>query len=190
MLDPHATFEIANALALAGWTTLCLSPMLPRRAVTLVAGTMLPVLLSLAYCALVLAFWSGAPGGFESLEAVMALFTMPEIALAGWLHYLAFDLLVGVAITRAARDEAIAFVLVLPCLGLAFLFGPAGFLAFDLLVGVAITRAARDEAIAFVLVLPCLGLAFLFGPAGFLAFAALRWTRVAARAAALQETRP
>jgi hypothetical protein len=150
MLDPHATFEIANALALAGWTTLCLSPMLPRRAVTLVAGTMLPVLLSLAYCALVLAFWSGAPGGFESLEAVMALFTMPEIALAGWLHYLAFDLLVGVAITRAARDETIAFVLVLPCLGLAFLFGPAGFLAF----------------------------------------AALRWTRVAARAAALQETRP
>jgi hypothetical protein len=148
--DPYAAFEIANTLALAGWATLCLSPLLPRRAVALVAGTVLPVLLSLAYCALVLAFWSGAPGGFGSLQEVMALFTVPEIALAGWLHYLAFDMLVGVAIVRAARDEDIAFAAVLPCLGLAFMFGPAGFLAF----------------------------------------AALRWTRAAARAAAIRETRP
>ncbi len=150
MFAPHAAFEIANMLALAGWTTLCLSRLLPRRAVALVAGAMLPVLLSLAYCALVLAFWSGAPGGFGSLPEVMALFTVPEIALAGWLHYLAFDLFVGAAIVRSARDEAIAFALVLPCLVLAFLFGPAGFLAF----------------------------------------AALRWTRAAARAAALQESHP
>ena len=67
----------------------------------------------------------------------MALFTMPEIALAGWIHYLAFDLLVGAWEVRTARREGIAFLLVLPCLALTFLFGPAGFLAFSAL------RAAR-----------------------------------------------
>ena len=78
-----------------------------------------------------LAFWSRAPGGFGSLAEVMALFTMPEIALAGWIHYLAFDLFVGAWEVRTARREGIAFLLVLPCLVLTFLFGPAGFLAFS-----------------------------------------------------------
>ena len=84
-----------------------------------------------------LAFWSRAPGGFGSLGEVMALFTMPEIALAGWIHYLAFDLFVGAWEVRTARREGIAFLLVLPCLVLTFLFGPAGFLVFLML------RAAR-----------------------------------------------
>ena len=44
----------------------------------------------------------------------MALFTNPEIALAGWLHYLAFDLLIGAWEVRTARREAIPHLLVLP----------------------------------------------------------------------------
>ena len=70
----------------------------------------------------------------------MALFTNPEIALAGWLHYLAFDLLIGAWEVRTARREAIPHLLVLPCLALTFLFGPAGFLPFLAL------RAARRLA--------------------------------------------
>ena len=70
----------------------------------------------------------------------MALFTSPEIALAGWVHYLAFDLLVGAWEVRTARREAIPHLLVLPCLVLTFLFGPAGFLLF---LGI---RAARRLA--------------------------------------------
>ena len=102
-----------------------------------IAGLAVPVLLAIAYTGLVLAFWSRAPGGFGSLPEVMALFTMPEIALAGWIHYLAFDLFVGAWEVRTARREGIAFLLVLPCLVLTFLFGPAGFLVFSGL------RAAR-----------------------------------------------
>ena len=63
----------------------------------------------------------------------MALFTSPEIALAGWVHYLAFDLLVGAWEVRTAQREGLAFLLVLPCLLLTFLFGPAGFLLFNAL---------------------------------------------------------
>lgn len=132
-------FQLASTAALGGWIVLLLSPLSPRWA-DRIAGVVLPLLLSLAYAGLVLAYWSGSTGGFGSLADVMALFTQPEIALAGWIHYLAFDLIVGAWETRTAREEAIPFLLVAPCLVLTFLFGPAGFLAFSAL---RIARAAR-----------------------------------------------
>lgn len=130
-------FQTANMLALAGWLVLALSPLSPRWS-DRIAGLAIPVALSVGYTALVLVFWSRAPGGFDSLPNVMLLFTQPEIALAGWVHYLAFDLLIGAWIARTARTEGIHTLLVLPLLALTFLFGPAGYLAFTLL------RASRN----------------------------------------------
>ena len=74
------------------------------------------------------------------------LFTSPEIALAGWIHYLAFDLFVGAWEVRTARREGIAFLLVLPCLALTFLFGPAGFLVFSMLRAARATQLNVAEA--------------------------------------------
>lgn len=125
-------FQLANPLALIGWTALLAAPLAPRAAQT-VAGAAIPLLLSLTYCGFVLAFWHRAPGGFGSLPEVQALFTHPQIALAGWLHYLAFDLFLGAWEVRTARAEAIPHWAVIPCLGLTFLFGPAGLLAFAIL---------------------------------------------------------
>lgn len=125
-------FSIANTLALGGWIALLGSrffPVLVQR----VSGLAIPLLLSIAYAGLVLAFWSGAEGGFDSLDNVMRLFTSRQIALAGWIHYLAFDLFLGAWQVRVAERERIAFLLVVPCLALTFLFGPAGFLAFSAL---------------------------------------------------------
>jgi hypothetical protein len=141
----ETVFGAANMLALAGWAALVAGwrwPVWSQR----IAGIAVPLLLAVAYTGLVLAFWSRAPGGFGSLGEVMALFTMPEIALAGWIHYLAFDLLVGAWEVRTARREGIAFLLVLPCLALTFLFGPAGFLLFSALRAAAVTRRATLEA--------------------------------------------
>jgi hypothetical protein len=127
-----AVFGFANTLALAGWVALLASFRFPVWAER-IAGVAVPVILSVGYVGLILAFWTRAPGGFGTLPEVMALFTMPEIALAGWLHYLAFDLFVGAWEVRTARREGIAFLLVVPCLALTFLFGPAGFLLFSAL---------------------------------------------------------
>ena len=80
---------------------------------------------------LVLAFWSGAQGGFDSLANVEKLFQTRDLVLAGWIHYLAFDLFIGAWEARTARAERIPFVVVVPCLALTFLFGPAGLLAFQ-----------------------------------------------------------
>lgn len=131
-MQPDTIFQFANPLALAGWAALLASPFLPRFA-DLVAGTIIPLILAVAYAGLVLAFWSGSQGGFDSLDAVAQLFETRELLLAGWLHYLAFDLFVGAWIARTARAEGVHFLLVVPCLALTFLFGPIGYLLFSAL---------------------------------------------------------
>jgi Domain of unknown function (DUF4281) len=145
--DPFALFQLTGPLAVLGWLALALAPFAPRAA-DVVAALVIPALLSVGYTALVLVHWSGAPGGFDTLANVMALFTAPGIALAGWVHYLAFDLFVGAWITRTARTERIHHLLVLPCLVLTFLFGPAGFLAFTALRASLAARARMIGASA------------------------------------------
>ena len=128
-------------------TILTLSPLAPRVAQT-IAALLIPSLLSVTYAALLLVNWSTAPGGFGSLADVMALFTNPAIALAGWVHYLAFDLFVGAWITRTARTDKIPHMLILPCLALTFLFGPAGYLAFTALRATFAAKARMTGATA------------------------------------------
>lgn len=125
-------FQTANPLALLGWLVLVASPLAPR-ATQAISATAIPLLLALAYTGLILAFWWEAPGSFGSLAEVQALFTHPQIALAGWVHYLAFDLFLGAWEVRTARAESIPHWAVVPCLVLTFLFGPAGLLAFAIL---------------------------------------------------------
>jgi len=141
-MNPDALFQAANTTALAGWLVLAASPRLPVWA-DRIAGFAIPALLSIGYAALILTFWSGAQGGFDTLANVMALFTRPEIVLAGWVHYLAFDLLIGAWEVRTGRAEGIPFLLVLPCLALTFLFGPIGFLAF---IAIRASRVAARAA--------------------------------------------
>lgn len=129
VFQPDSLFQIANPVALLGWIALIFAPLAPRIS-DAVASLVIPLLMGLAYSALILAHWAGATGGYSSLPDVMALFINPHIALAGWVHYLAFDLFVGAWAVRTARDERISHVLVLPHLALIFLFGPAGFLTF------------------------------------------------------------
>src|SRR5215212_3122756 len=95
-------FSAANMLALVGWAGLLL---LPGRAWVTngVVGFAIPALLSVAYAGLIAAFWANAEGSFSSLEDVHLLFQTPGLLLAGWLHYLAFDLFVGAWEVRTAR---------------------------------------------------------------------------------------
>lgn len=129
-MSPDTLFPFANMTALAGWAALLASPFIPRLSDAF-ASTVVPLLLSVAYAGLILAFWSGAQGGFDTLANVALLFQTPEMLLAGWLHYLAFDLFVGAWIVRTARSEAVSFILVVPCLALTFMFGPVGYLLFS-----------------------------------------------------------
>lgn len=131
-MDLETYFALSSRLALGGWLVLLAYPWAPR-ITQAVSGLAIPAVLSVAYSGIVLSFWSGAEGGFTSLAGVEKLFSQPVILLAGWVHYLAFDLFVGAWEARTARRERIPYPLVIPCLALTFLFGPIGLLLFLIL---------------------------------------------------------
>ncbi len=133
-MDLELLFSVAGMLAMVGWLFLLGSPFVPHLS-DKIAGLVIPVILSAGYVSLVVFFPAGGEGGFGSLGEVVALFSQQNAVLAGWVHFLAFDLLVGAWICRTARREGVAFWLVIPCLPLTFLIGPAGFLAFTLVRG-------------------------------------------------------
>ena len=140
-------FSLAGATAMVGWLVLLASPLAPIWSQR-ISGLALPLLLSLGYSALILVYWSDSAGGYGSLAEVMQLFTRPELVLAGWIHYLAFDLFVGAWECRTARAEGMPFWLLLPCLPLTFLFGPVGLLLFLALRAVRRVQAASGATAA------------------------------------------
>lgn len=128
-MSPDALFHYASPLAMIGWIILALSPLAPRWA-DRIGGFIIPAILSLLYVAVILGYWWQGQGGFDSLANVMLLLSNPWMALAGWVHFLAFDLFIGGWITRTARAQGLAHLLILPCLLLTFLFGPIGLILF------------------------------------------------------------
>jgi hypothetical protein len=125
-MTPDQIFSIVNPVAALSWLALIV---LPRRA-ALVSGVIVPVLFAAVYAALIAGYWRGADGGFSSLPDVARLFANRWLLLAGWVHYLCFDLLTGAWEVHDARGRGIPHLLVVPCLVLTFLFGPAGWLLY------------------------------------------------------------
>ena len=135
MLAPDTVFAIANGAALPAWLALALSPPRARwtRWTWAITGRVLPLAYALAYVGLLVASPAAEGGGFGSIAQVRALFAVDHALVAGWLHYLAFDLLVGTWIARRAGELGLPHLLVVPLLALTFLFGPAGLLGFFVL---------------------------------------------------------
>jgi hypothetical protein len=133
-------FKVASRFALIGWILLAV---FPRWEYTLpVTVGIVILLLSALYTYLIfLGKHLDDPreklrGNFWSLKGVMNLFKSPRAVLAGWVHYLAFDLAVGAFIVVDAARYDIHQLLLLPCLILTLMFGPAGLLAYFILKSV------------------------------------------------------
>ena len=126
-------FSMANMMAMPMWLLLII---LPKWKVTrfLIDYKVIPLLLSLFYAFyIVLHIQSGAGLDFGSLSSVMSLFTLEDAVMAGWVHYLAFDLLVGMWMINQNRSLGIHQLLMAPCLFATFMLGPIGFLLFMVL---------------------------------------------------------
>ena len=131
-MNPEAIFKLVNPLASVGWLILIFFGR-KQWAARLVTGLVVPLLLALLYCGLLIAHLSESNGSFSTLDGVAALFQNRWLLLAGWIHYLAFDLFVGSWEVRDAEAQRIPHLAVIPCLILTFLFGPAGLLAYCIL---------------------------------------------------------
>jgi hypothetical protein len=124
-------FQIANGVALAAWVALGCAIVFRRDGLRRWVGYV-PITLSALYSLLILLFFFKAEGGFDTLANVQKLFTSPWAALAGWVHYLAFDLLVGTWIARETALLSLPRWPMIALLPLTFMFGPAGYLGFEI----------------------------------------------------------
>ncbi len=124
-------FGPANWFTMAGWLLLIAGVVLRRDWLRdRLAAIYWPLLLSAGYCIAISLGFGESGGSFSTLQGVRQLFSNDWALLAGWVHYLAFDLFVGAWIARDAARANLSRLVLVPVLPLTFLFGPAGFLLF------------------------------------------------------------
>jgi len=128
-VSPEQLFSVCSLLVLPGWLLLVFLPRWKWTA-RLVCPVLIPLVLAVVYLWLVATTFGRTPGGFGSLAEVSQLFQNQWVLLAGWIHYLAFDLFVGSWEVRDARRNGVHHLLVVPCLVLTFLLGPVGLLLY------------------------------------------------------------
>ena len=144
-MNADTVFSICNYGVLPAWALLALAPKLKLTQIV-VHQVWIPALLALFY------IWAFATGpepiegaGFGSLQELALLFQSPMALLAGWIHYLAFDLFVGAWQVRDAQRRGINHWLVVPCLFATLMAGPIGLLLYACLRGAMKQVATWNE---------------------------------------------
>jgi len=127
-VDNAQIFSLATNIAAISWLALAVAPSRTWR----ILRYAVPGLLAVAYIWYIVPGMRGGEGGFDSLASVMKLFAREEAVLAGWIHYLAFDLFVGTWEAEDGLARGVSGFLLVPCLALTFMFGPAGLLIYYL----------------------------------------------------------
>ena len=130
-MSPSTVFQIASNLVLVQWLLMIVAP---RWFVTqwLIKSCVIPVVIAVIYATYL---FSGGPinfSDFGSLEGVKKLFATASdsVMLAGWVHYLAFDLMVGSWVLGNSHEHGISHWLIIPCLFFCFMLGPVGLLLY------------------------------------------------------------
>ncbi len=142
-MNPEQIFQTANLLALSGWIFLAVLPNWKHTGKIVSGGIV--TLLAVIYLFLITTnLQAFSNGGFGSLAQVSSLFQNQNLLLAGWIHYLAFDLFTGLWMTRDSKTLGLSRWLILPCLFLTFMFGPVGWLAYGILRTVKTKNYFRD----------------------------------------------
>ncbi len=128
-ISPDQWFGYAGQLATIGWLILIF---LPRRIKLLlfIPQYFIPFVLGLLYSGLALTTYFTTQGSYNSLAGVRALFENDQMLLAGWVHYLAFDLFIGAWIAQKSDAFGISRLLQAPILIATFMFGPVGLVLF------------------------------------------------------------
>lgn len=123
-------FSLLNTLAMVGWALLILSPK-RWQWVLATTGIAIPTLIGLVYGGLMLTHFTQVEGGgYGSLSQVKALMSNEAVLVAGWAHYLCFDLVVGTLIAYLSDKQGIHRFIQIPMLLATFMFGPVGFVLF------------------------------------------------------------
>lgn len=133
-MSAETLFTICNSAILPGWLLLAVAP--GWRVTRWVTGSAaIPLALAVVYGSLVVLYFGSAEGDMNTLEGIGQLFANPWVRLAGWVHYLVFDLFIGTWIVGDARRlgfTGVWHLAIVPCLFLTLMLGPVGLLVYVL----------------------------------------------------------
>ncbi|MBU6153161.1 MAG: DUF4281 domain-containing protein [Bdellovibrionales bacterium] len=135
-------FTAGNALILPCWALLIFFPNSKATRILFERELVIPALvLAVLYGGVAIPGLMSNPSGFAALmkptlQGVSGLLSSEGGASAGWIHYLCFDLLIGVAVWKTARKEGQRFLWVSPVLGLVLMLGPLGWLVHQSVSGI------------------------------------------------------
>jgi hypothetical protein len=142
----ESVFGYANLFALLAWLALILLPRGEMLYAVLREGAV--GLLCLLYATgliLILFVFPGAGDGgpdFSTIAGVQSIFSTEAGTTVGWVHYLAFDLFVGLWVARRSDEIALSRIVQAPILVATFMFGPFGLLIFLLVRRIHTARTA------------------------------------------------
>jgi len=132
-MSSDSLFQITSMMALVGWLLLLLVSPFVTGIDKIIIGIII-TLLALVYAWLIFsAFHPGDMKKFGTLDGVIELFQNKTLVTAGWIHYLAFDLLTGTWIKQNSMKYGFNHWIIVPCLLLTFMLGPVGLLLYLLL---------------------------------------------------------
>jgi hypothetical protein len=129
-MSPDSIFQLCSTIALVAWLILLIaSPFLPSVDKFLIGVVI--ILFAIVYAWLIFqSFTFSDIEKFNTLDGVMQLFTNKTAVAAGWVHYLAFDLMTGIWIKKNAQKHGISHWVLIPCLFFTFMLGPVGLLLY------------------------------------------------------------
>lgn len=128
-MNDELVLKLLNLPVLAGWLAMVLAPR-SRFTRWMVESDVLPLVIGVLYVWKVVPHLPGLLGEFDTLAHIGAALQRPGMLLAAWIHYLAFDFMVGRVMLADSQRRGISHLFVAPCLVLTFLLGPSGYLAY------------------------------------------------------------
>lgn len=127
-LTPEQLFTWAGQVVFYGWVILIFLPRI--KTLFFIPQYLIPITIGLLYGGLMLTHFSSNDGGFGSIVDLRSLFDNDFVLLAGWVHYLAFDLFVGAWIAEKSDVIGISRLIQAPILMATYMFGPIGLVLF------------------------------------------------------------
>ncbi len=129
-MTADAIFKLCNTIALIAWLILIIFSPFWKHTSKLLTGVVV-TMFCIVYAWLIFSnFNTGDFEKFSTADGVMSLFANKQMVVGGWVHYLAFDLMTGMWITKNAKLHGINHWITVPALFFTFMLGPVGLLLY------------------------------------------------------------
>jgi len=137
-MDWEFIFSICNMWIIPFWLIIAFAPRTDMWTKIAFFGGVAP--LAVVYAILLPLIMTGLidpvgtqEGSFSTLAGVMSLLSSKGGATIGWIHYLAFDMFVGIWVARNADSHGISRIMQVPILFFTLMAGPLGLVLYLIL---------------------------------------------------------